>query len=76
MTESVDDIVKLSLSPIPAVTGTVHPLRFKISISPDITDDTDYVLFQFYNYKPPFKNASFKGKYANTGNKLTKDQLW
>ena len=31
-------------------------------------------MFQFYNYKPPFKNASFAGKYANTGDKLTKDQ--
>ena len=74
-TESVNDIVKLSLSPIPAVTGqkpSSQMLRYPSS--PNITDDTDYVLFQFYNYKPPFKNASFKGKYANTGNKLTKDQ--
>ena len=73
--ESVEEIVSLSLSPIPAVTGqkpSSQMLRYPSS--PNITADTDYVLFQFYNYKPPFKNASFKGKYANTGNKLTKDQ--
>ena len=73
--EQVDQVVELSLKPIPAVTGispSSQTLRYPCS--PDITDDTDYVLFQFYNYKPPFKNASFKGKYANTGNKLTKDQ--
>ena len=73
--EQVDQVVELSLKPIPAVTGispSSQTLRYPCS--PDITDNTDYVLFQFYNYKPPFKNASFKGKYANTGNKLTKDQ--
>ena len=70
--QEVDLVVKNSLSPIPAVTGispSSQTLRYPCS--PDITDNTDYVLFQFYNYKPPFKNASFKGKYANTGNKLT-----
>ena len=73
--EQVDQVVELSLKPIPAVTGispSSQTLRYPCS--PDITDNTDYVLFQFYNYKPPFKNASFAGKYANTGNKLTKDQ--
>ena len=70
-----DKVVALSLKPIPAVEGinpTSQTLRYPSS--PNITADTDYVMFQFYNYKPPFKNASFKGKYANTGNKLTKDQ--
>ena len=73
--EGVKDVVALSLKPIPAVTG-INPASqtLRYPSSPDITDNTDYVLFQFYNYKPPFKNASFAGKYANTGNKLTKDQ--
>ena len=70
-----DKVVALSLKPIPAVEGinpTSQTLRYPSS--PNITADTDYVMFQFYNYKPPFKNASFAGKYANTGDKLTKDQ--
>ena len=73
--QEVDLVVKNSLSPIPAVTGispSSQTLRYPSS--PNITADTDYVMFQFYNYKPPFKNASFAGKYANTGDKLTKDQ--
>ena len=73
--EGVKDVVALSLKPIPAVTG-INPASqtLRYPSSPNITADTDYVMFQFYNYKPPFKNASFAGKYANTGTKLTKDQ--
>lgn len=31
--------------------------------SPGITDDTDYVMFEFYKYKPPYRNRG--GSYTN-----------
>ena len=69
------EIIAASLTEIPSPSG-IDPSsqQLRYPASPNITEDTDYVMFQFYNYKPPFQNRAYKNKFANTGTKLTKDQ--
>ena len=70
-----EKIVASSLKAIPPVEGiTPSSQSLRYPSSPNITDDTDYVMFQFYNYKPPFANREYAKRYANTGKKFTKDQ--
>ena len=57
------DVVKLSLggsgnsdttiNSVTNITPSTQALRYPAS--PNITDNTDYVLFEFYRYKPPYR---------------------
>ncbi len=74
-TDSAEAVVAQSLTPIPVPSGinpTSETLRYPSS--PNITADTDYVMFQFYNYKPPYANRKFKGDYKDNNRKFSKDQ--
>ena len=47
----------LSLTPINAVSGiTPSGVALRYPRSPEMSADADYVMFQFYKYKPPFRD--------------------
>ena len=68
------DVVKLSLggsgnsdttiNSVTNITPSTQALRYPAS--PNITDNTDYVLFEFYRYKPPYKNRQTTGTPIGT----------
>lgn len=64
------DVAKLSLgsgagnsdstiNSVTNITPSTQALRYPAS--PNITDDTDYVLFEFYRYKPPYRSRKSSG---------------
>ena len=60
--EITEQIILKSLTKMPPIedlTPSSEALRYPAS--PNITDDTDYVFFQFYNYKPPFRRRQDVG---------------
>jgi len=52
------------INSVTGITPSTQALRYPAS--PNITDDTDYVLFEFYRYKPPYRDRQTTGTPIGT----------